>query len=107
MKTTFAMLSLAVVASFVFVTGCARAPIGVPLPRTSRFEHEWRNYARLQPNKAMAIAGDPSGVYAAGYAYAQTTELEAVQAALDACEARRVDRRIDAQCETYAIGDQP
>ena len=99
MRTLFVAVMLSVAAA-----ACTRSPIGMPLPETTRFECEWKNYSRLQPNKAIAIAGDRQGVYVAGYAYAQASEVEAVEAALAACEGRRADRRIDAPCRTFAIG---
>ena len=81
------------------------SPIGVPLPTTNRFEFEWRHYGRLAPNKSIAVAGDMSGVYVSGYAYRQESEMAAVDAALAACESRRLDKRLESPCRTYAIGD--
>jgi hypothetical protein len=89
------------------VAACYRSPIGMPLPLASRFEGEWRNYSRLQPNKALAIAGDTQGTYVIGYAHALASEPDAVAQAMLACEARRADRRIEAPCRTYAVGERP
>jgi hypothetical protein len=103
-RSTFVVL----VAS-TLLAGCFRlaSPIGVPLPQTNRFEAEWRDYRNLEPNKALAVAGDMSGVYVTGYAFGNASETGAVQAALQACDARRVDRRIASPCRTYAVGDHP
>jgi hypothetical protein len=90
-------------------SGCYQftSPIGVRLPDSSRFEFEWKNYGRLQANKAMCVAGDMSGVYVTGYSFGAATELAAVEAAMTACEARRADKRIESPCVPYAIGDTP
>ena len=101
MKTLLAATLLS-----TLVAGCYRSPIGMPLPSAPRFKAEWKNYSRLEPNKALAIAGDTQGTYVIGYAFAQSSEPAAVQAAMDACEARRADRRIEAPCRTYAIGER-
>ena len=102
------LLALACAASAA-LSGCYHftSPIGVQLPDSSRFESEWKNYGRLKPNKCMAVAGDMSGMYVTGYSFGAATELAAVEAAIEACEARRADKRIEAPCRTYAIGDTP
>jgi hypothetical protein len=99
--------------SFLFVlalttlaTACYRSPIGMPLPERARLESEWKNYTRLQPSKALAIAGDMRGTYVIGYAFALESEPDAVNQAMLACEARRADRRIEAPCRTFAVGDR-
>jgi hypothetical protein len=99
----------AICAASLVLGGCYSftSPIGVPLPDSSRFENEWKNYGRLKHNKAMCVAGDMSGVYVTGYSFGAATELGALEAAMTACEARRVDKRIDAPCRTYAVGDVP
>jgi len=106
-------LSVAAPLALVFclaltLTGCFGfgTPIGAPLPRGTRFESEWMRYVRLTPQKAMAVAGDVSSVYVTGYAFGYDSEREAANAALAACEARRVDRRIEAPCQMFAIGDR-
>jgi hypothetical protein len=98
MKTFLLVLLLSTVAA-----ACYRSPIGMPLPGVTRFEIEWKNYSRLKSNKALAIAGDRQGLYVAGYAYAQPSKEVAEELALQACEARRTDRRIETPCKTFAI----
>lgn len=94
-------------ASTLVSSGCVGAPtIGARLPRTSRFVEEWRHYTRLQPAKAMAVAGDVDALYVGGYAFGYADEAAAVEAALADCETRRIDRRIAAPCRTYAVGDK-
>jgi hypothetical protein len=82
-------------------------PMGVPLPKKSRFQVEWKHYSRLHDNKALAVAGDVSSQYVSGYAFECESQQSAVERALAACETRRTDKRIDAPCQTYAIGNQP
>jgi hypothetical protein len=88
--------------------GCfsTASTIGSRLPRTPRFLDEWSHYERLQPSKAMAVAGDPATIYVSGYAFGYANDTTAVEGAIAACEARRIDRRITAPCETYAVGNQ-
>ena len=98
-----AALALALLAT----AGCYTfsSPIGVPLPTVKRFDSEFRTYSRLHPNKSLAVAGDTADIYVSGYSHRETSETAAVEAALAACEARRRDRRVEAPCRTYAIGD--
>lgn len=100
------LLYLIIFACAWTLSGClpSLSPIGMPLPRETRFENEWENYSRLSDNKALAIAGDTNRFYVSGYAFGQATELGAIEAALRACDARRIDRRIDEPCRTYAVG---
>jgi hypothetical protein len=92
----------------VTLSACFQAgvPIGGPLPPGTRFDSEWTRYVRLTPNKAMAVAGDVTNVYVTGYAFGYDSEPAAIDAALAACEARRTDRRIEAPCQIFAIGDR-
>lgn len=83
----------------------ARAPIGIPLPASTRFGREWRNYEKLGPHKALAVAGDPHGRYVSGYAFGRSSKGSSIEMALEACESRRRDRRIEEPCRLYAVGD--
>jgi len=91
-----------------FACGCfaTASTVGSRLPRQLRFVDEWSHYERLSPNKAMAVAGDPSTFYVSGYAFGYTDESAAVEAAMAACEQRRIDRRVTAACQPYAVGNQ-
>ena len=95
------------VVTIMGVYGCfgSASTIGARLPRTSRFSDDLQQYARLQPNKAIAVAGDFDTIYVSGYAFGYADEAAAVEAAMAACEARRIDRRVTAPCRTYAVGD--
>ncbi len=89
--------------------GCMRSggsPMGVPLRRSTQFESQWRSYQRLSGLKALAVAGDLRGVYAAGFAFSYPIQALANDEALETCEQRRADRRIEDPCRLYAIGDE-
>jgi len=81
------------------------SPMGVPLREMTQFESEWKNYQRLRPLKALAVTGDLNGVYVSGFAFAYPVQSLANDEALENCEERRVDRRIEIECRLYAIGD--
>ena len=88
--------------------GCMRSggsPMGIPLRTMTQFESEWKNYQRLGSLKALAVAGDLNGVYVSGFAYAYPIQALADDEALENCEERRADRRIEDACRLYAIGD--
>ena len=90
------------------IGGCMRSggsPMGIPLREVTRFESEWKNYQRLGPRKALAVAGDLDGVYVSGFAFAYPIQALANDEALESCEERRADRRIEDECRLYAIGD--
>jgi hypothetical protein len=80
--------------------------MGVTFKSRTQFEAEWSAYLKMAPRKAMAIAGDIDSQYVLGYSYAYVREDSAIEEALEACEERRADRRIDAPCRLYAFGDE-
>ena len=79
--------------------------MGVPLRTTTQFESEWRSYQRLTGLKALAVAGDLNGVYVSGFAWGYPIQRLANQEALENCEERRRDRRVEDACRLYATGD--
>jgi len=91
------------------VAGCMRSggsPMGIPLREVTRFDAEWNDYLRLSSRKALAVAGDRSGVYVSGFAHAYPIQALANDEALERCEERRLDLRIESECRLYAVGDQ-
>jgi hypothetical protein len=91
------------------VAGCMRSggsPMGVPLRERTQFESQWRSYQRLSGLKALAVAGDLEGVYVSGFAFSYPIQALADDEALETCEQRRTDRRIEDACRLYAIGDE-
>jgi hypothetical protein len=90
------------------VGGCMRSggsPMGIPLREMTQFDSEWKNYQRLGSLKALAVAGDLNGVYVSGFAFAYPVQALANDEALENCEERRADRRVEEECRLYAIGD--
>lgn len=66
----------------------------------------WRKFQKLPPVRALAVAGDPERIWVAGAAGGLATEAEARAAALEECQVRRQDRRLQAPCRIYAVGKQ-
>ncbi len=102
-------MSAMLAASVAVAGGCFRSggsPMGVPLKSTTQFEAEWRNYQRLSGLKALAVSGDLRGVYVSGFAWAYPLQEPANEEALENCEERRADRRVEPACRLYAIGDE-
>lgn len=91
------------------MTGCVSpdTSMGVDFKRQTQFQSEWEMYLEFAPNKAMAITGDVEGRYVMGYSHLLPTEDMAIAEALEACELRRQDRKVDSPCSLYAIGDEP
>jgi hypothetical protein len=80
-------------------------PIGIPverLARETRYCSDYRDYRKLNGEKAWAVAGDPCGVFVAGLTYEQADAATAESRALLLCEARRVDRKVEAPCVVHA-----
>ena len=101
---------LALVSCLLTVGGCMRSggsPMGIPLREMTQFDSEWKNYQRLGSLKALAVAGDLNGVYVSGFAFAYPVQALANDEALENCEERRADRRIEDACRLYAIGNDP
>ena len=80
--------------------------MGVSFKSRTQFEAQWRAFLGMAPQKAMAIAGDIDSQYVLGYSHAYPTEDSAIDEALEACEERRTDRRMEALCKLYAFGDE-
>ena len=92
------------------LSGCAARPLGFPiaqLERESRYCGEYRGYLRLEGPKALAVAGDPCGVFVAGLAHGGVDGDTAERLALEYCEQRRADRRVAAPCRIHASGGCP
>jgi hypothetical protein len=81
-------------------------PIGLELRSSGRFDSEWRHYLQLEPHKSLAFAGDVEGRYAIGYGFEGATLAEAMTAAIDDCNLRRADKRIEDPCKIVAVDDE-
>lgn len=98
--------TLVLLSSLVIVAGCFRSggsPMGVPLRETTQFAAEWRNFQNLAALKALAVAGDLDGVYVSGFAWAYPIQELANDEAMENCEERRADRRIEDSCRLYVV----
>ncbi len=80
--------------------------MGVALRTRTQFDSELKRYREMAPRKAMAVAGDVGGSYVIGYSHAYPTTDMAIESALEFCEQRRVDRRIESECRIYADDDE-
>ena len=80
--------------------------MGVTFKTNTQFTSEWSSYRQMLSHKAMAIAGDVESQYILGYSHAYPTEASAIDEALEACEERRMDRRMEAPCKLYAIENE-
>ena len=99
---------MSIVAASAILAGCGSSgtPMGVAFKTRTQFEVEWAHFLEFEPDKALAIAGDISGRFVLGYSFGYLTEDSAIEAAMEACELRRVDRRIDDDCTLYAVDDR-
>ncbi len=67
----------------------------------------WSEYASLPRPRALAIAGElRHNQWVAGASGGHATPSEAEAGALRECRKRRLERRIVAPCQIYAIDDQ-
>jgi hypothetical protein len=93
---------------FVLLSACTseRGPIGLQLRSSGRFDTEWRAYLKLPPHKSIAFAGDVEGRYVIGYGFEKATTAEAMSAAMEDCNLRRADKRIEDSCRIVAVDDE-
>lgn len=73
-----------------------------PLART-KF---WSAYSELGDQRALAITGDPEGIWVGGMAGGMDSVDEASSAALGSCEEQRKRRRKPGPCFLYAVGSE-
>ena len=96
------------VATVVIVTllavGCAFSP---PRDRPHRgIEALWRDFVALPRERALALAGDPDGLWVAGAAGGEPSKAAAEESALKVCADKRAARRMQAPCRLYATGEK-
>jgi hypothetical protein len=83
--------------------GCARTG-GSPHPDLRRV---WREYVALADERAMAIAGHPErDRWVSAATGGHRSQGGAERRALAECRTRRQERRIQAACVLYAVGDE-
>jgi hypothetical protein len=64
-------------------------------------------YRSFRPHKAIALAQDPAGRLAYGYAFGRATPAEAADVALAHCRTWAEQREIQAECRLVAVDDAP
>ncbi len=80
--------------------GCTRSdrPVGM--------SSIWNEYLGMPEHRALAIAGDPSGVWVAGATGGHPSRGAASDAALAECERRRLARGVKDRCTLFAVGNR-
>ena len=66
----------------------------------------WRQFVQLPPKRALALAGNPERVWVAGAVGGLETQTEASTSALAECRRKRRERRMQAPCILYAVGNE-
>ena len=67
----------------------------------------WRDYGALPAERALAIAGElRHDQWVAGASGGHASRADAEAAALGECGRRRAQRRMQAPCRLYAVGDE-
>ena len=83
------------------LSACAASP-----PPHSALDALWRDYRALPEQRALAIAGElRRDHWVAGATGGHASRGEAEVRALGECRKRRVQRRMQAPCRLYAVGD--
>ncbi len=95
-KCGLALLSLSILAA-----SCA-----TDAPKKTPFERQFERYRSVALPKAMAVAGDLTGVWAAGHAHRGTSAGLAIVDALERCDRSRHRFGITTECRIYAVGNQ-
>lgn len=99
-------LSLIVVIGWAAACAAPDPPI-VPEHETGPdFDPEWIRYLAGDTPKAFVLAGDKGAPSASGYGVGLSSEAEAIESAIEACEARRGELRIESPCVLYALNDE-
>jgi len=103
MRTLAALCAAALV--LTACTGGVRTPGRDSRPHRG-LESLWRDYQALPRERALAIAGDPDGLWVAGAAGGEANRRDAERRALEQCGIRRLERRLLVPCRLYATGDR-
>ncbi len=90
----------------LLATSCASdSMLGTRIPPHSALDRIWRDYAGLAPKRALAIAGDPNRHWVGAAAGGAEAQADASDRALEECRRKRAQRRMQAPCLLYAVGD--
>ena len=91
------------ICAVLLAAACARGGRIPPHPGIDRL---WGQYAALAPMRALAIAGDPDRLWVGAAAGGAEAQHDASDRALEECRRRRAERRMQAPCRLYAVGDE-
>ena len=69
-------------------------------------ERLWSDFIALPQQRALALAGDPDGIWVAGAGSGEPSQAAAEKTALAACAAKRDARRMQSPCLLYATGEK-
>jgi hypothetical protein len=90
----------------VVLSACARSPSSPPSPHRE-LAPIWREYRDLPAERALAIAGElRHDHWVAGASGGHASRGKAEAQALEECRRRRAQRRMQAPCLLYAVGDE-
>jgi hypothetical protein len=79
----------------------------VPTPPHREIRPLWREYRALPGERALAVAGEfRLDRWVAGASGGEASRGEAEARALEECRKRRAQRRMQAPCLLYAVGDE-
>ena len=93
-----------VLAMVAFAVGGCVSNANSPHPDLAQV---WRDYQELPAERALAIAGDPRrDRWVTGAAGGHANLERAEEEALLQCRVRRGQRRLQAPCLIYAVGDE-
>ena len=95
-----------VICAALLATSCASESIlGTRIPPHRKLDRIWRQYSELAPKRALAIAGDPNRHWVGAAAGGAEAQADASDRALEECRRKRSERRMQAPCLLYAVGD--
>jgi hypothetical protein len=84
------------------LSACASSP-----PAHAELAPVWRSYREMPAERALAIAGElRRDHWVAGASGGHASRADAEAAALAECSRRRAQRRMQAPCALYAVGDE-
>ncbi len=92
---------------FAFLTAASLACVDGYAPRPHRgIEGLWRDFIALPRERALALAGNPNGLWVAGAAGGEVSQEAAEETALAECARKRAARRLQVPCLLYATGEK-
>jgi hypothetical protein len=96
----------AILAACLLAVACAQAPPEATRDNPLASTRFWERYTDLPQARAMAVAGDPTGIWVGGMAGGMPSVDAALRQALAECGRQRTRRRLRAPCLPYAEGNR-